>query len=406
MKDFYSDEQRAMLYREVRRCLVLKEKYAPVVMSAGEFAEWQKSHGNYFLHRGYLSIWEGIEVPVGVDEVVIEKKRVRDAVKPYLIFGDVRAFEEYCRNARLLGAGVFELLRKDFMDKMYTKAEEYGVPASACDDMQAELEKFVGLNFRADASALPDEQLYGSLFKYCKRGLEQKAESIFKRYGVIIHVDIEEWDSFLSMEKLTAGVDTSCAGSDEDKINPERLLMKVLDLMDKLENKKGSKFDMKDNLLRQVVSSGCATDEFISGYYASLKERRSIWCPVAFSYQVHFAHKNGMEYLKNPAFIRTCGNMSVGEMIEDQLSTYKEENINERALSGMYSVRNRVYDENIQAVTLLACAGNSEQIGKALSKELRTEEARGSLARALLVSALERTREACPEDVKGEDYHE
>lgn len=417
MKDFYSVEQNAVL-QEIRKYLALKEKYAPVFMSAEEFGEWQKHHGNYFLHKGYLSIWDGIAVPPGYDEVVIQKKRTRDGAKPYLIFRDAEAFQEYCRNAHLLGAASVTLLENKLISLIESEARKYGVPKSACDELQSELEKFAGLNFTADVSVVSEEQLYGSLYNYYKKGVAQKAAQIFKKYGIIIDIDISEWESTLSLEEYPEITTvTYTIDDDADEIDFNCLLPKVIGLMDKLGNELGSKFDMKDSLLRQVVCSERAAKEFISGYYASLKERRSVWRPIAFSYQVHFAHENGMKYLKNPAFIQACGNVSIGEMIESQIRayevmiesrihTYEESSRNEKALSSMHSMSNRVHDENIQNATLLGCAGNPEQIGKALSKELRTEEAKCSLARALLASALERSEAAYFADVKGEDYHE
>lgn len=406
LKDFYSVEQNAVL-QEIRKYLALKEKYAPVFMSAEEFGEWQKHHGNYFIHKGYLSIWDDIAVPPGYDEVVIQKKRTRDGVKPYLIFRDAEAFQEYCRNAHFLGAASVTLLDNKLISLIESEAEKYRVPKSAYDDLQSELEKFAGLNFTADVSVVSDAQLYGSLYNYYKKGVAQKAAQVFKKYGIIIDIDISEWESTLSLEECPEiAVVPYTIDDDADKIDLNRLLLKVIGLMDKLGNENGSKFDRKDSLLRQVVCSERATDEFISSYYASLKDRRSVWRPIAFSYQVHFAHENGMKYLKNPAFIQACSNVSIGEMIESQIHTYKAGNISEKALSSMYSVSNRVHDENIQSATLLRCAGNPEQIGKALSKELRTEEAKCSLAKALLVSALEKSEAAYFADVKGEEYHE
>lgn len=413
MKDKYSADQIAKL-DEIRKYLTIKEKNAPCFLSAEEFGEWEKCHKNYFLHRGYLSIWDGIEVPSGIDEVVIKKGSSKDGVKPYLVFSDVEAFYEYCRNAYFLGVESFALLEDKFIPQIESLARKYSVPAAACDGLQSEIEKFVGLNFTADAAVASNEQLYGSLYNYYKRAVESKAGQIFVKYGIVINIDISEWEPTLSLEYYPNSAYISLTDLDTEEIDPKRLLFKILDLMDKLESKKDSRFDMKDNLLSQVVCSNRATREFLSDYYAALKDRRSVWRPVAFSYQVHFAHDNGVKYLKNPAFIQTCGDTSIGEMIENQINTYKSADINEKALGNMYSILNRMRDENIQNITLVECAGNSgqsgkasEQIGKALSKELRTEEARGSLARALLVSVLERTEATYHfADAKGEDYHE
>lgn len=412
MKDIYSAGQIAKL-DAIRKYLALKEKHAPVLLSAEEFGEWEKCHKNYFLHRGYLSIWDGIEVPFGIDEVVIEKKRTRDGAKPYLVFSDAEAFHEYCRNAYFLGIESFALLEDKFIPKIKSFVKEHGGPAAACDDLQSEIEKFVGLNFTKDAAVVSNEQLYGSLYNYYKSAAESKAGRVCIEYGMVIDIDISEWEPTLSLEDYPESA-ISCTGFDTEKIDFRQLLFKIIDLMDKLENKKDSRFDMKDNLLSQVVRSGRATKEFLSNYYAALEDRRSVWRPVAFSYQIHFAHDNGVKYLKNPAFIQTCGATSIGEMIESEITTYKNADINEKALGNMYSILNRMHDENIQNKILIECAGDSgqsgkasEQIGKALSKELRTEEARSSLARALLISVLERSEAIYHfADAKGEVYHE
>lgn len=412
MKDIFSASQIARL-DEIRKYLALKEKHAPVFLSAEEFGEWEKCHKNYFLHRGYLSIWDGIEVPSGIDKVVIEKKRTRDGAKPYLIFSNVEAFNEYCRNVYFLGIESFALLEDKFIPQIKSFVKEHGGSAAACDGLQSEIEKFVGLNFTKDASEASNEQLYGSLYNYYMRAVESKARRVCIEYGIVIDIDISEWEPTLSLENYPESA-ISCTSFDTEKIDHRQLLFKIIDLMDKLENKKDSRFDMRDNLLGQVVRSGCATKEFLSNYYAALEDRRSVWRPVAFSYQIYYAHDKGVKYLKNPAFIQTCGATSIGEMIESQITTYKSVNINEKALGNMYSILDRMRDENIQNTILIECVGDSgqigkasEQIGKALSKELRTEEARGSLAKALLVSVLERSEATYHfADAKGEGYHE
>lgn len=416
MKNLCSDEQIAILH-EIQKYLALKEEYAPMFMSAEEFSEWQKFNRNYFLHRGYLSIWDGIAIPSGIDEVVVEKKRTRYGEKPFLVFRDAESFHEYCRNAYFLGIESFALLADRFIPLINSLAHEYSVPAAACDGLRLEIEKFVGLNFTKNAAVVSDEQLYGSLCNYYKNAVRSKAGQVFVKYGIVIDIDVSEWESTVSSENCPESAYISYIDSDDldtEEIDPRRLLFKIIDLMDKLENKKDSRFDMKDNLLSQVVRSEQATKEFILNYYASLKDRRSVWRPVAFSYQVYFALNNGAKYLKNPAFVQACSNTKIGEMLEDQINTYKSIDINEKALGNMYSILSRMHDENIQNTTLIKCAGDSEQIGKAfeqigkaLSKELRTEEARDSLARALLVSVLEKP-EATPSyaDVKGEYYHE
>lgn len=396
------------ILQEIRRCLAGKGKHAPVYMSAGEFDQWRISHEKFYLHRGYLSVWNGLEVPAGYDEIVVQKKRTWGEAKPYLVFRDARTFHEYWRNAHLLGVESFALLEGKFSNKIKWIAEQYHVPESAYDSLQAELEKFMGLNFYLNVStqSVPDSQLYGSLFQYLKRALQEKAVAVFGKYGVMIDIDTAEWDAALSLEDSPESICVSGMASEEDRVNPERLLAKIIDLMDRLESKKDARYDLKDNLLSQVIRTDHATDQFISCFYSSLKARRSVWRPVAFTFQILYAHEEGTKYLKNPAFIQACGNTLIGEMMESQVYAYKGNRVSESAQSNMLSLWNRVLEDDIRNVALLQCAGDAEQIGKALSKELRTEEARGALARALLVSVLDKSEAYNFIDRRGEDYHE
>lgn len=405
MTDLNSTEKKKIL-QEIWKCLAEKENSAPVFLSAREFDEWRKCHGNYFLHRGYLSIWDGIAVPPGSEEVVIEKRRVREGTKPYLIFGSVESFHNYCRNAHLLGAMASALFGEGLLSRIELMAKDHNAPASACDELQEALERSVGLNFMADASAVSDGQLYGSLYNYYKKAISQKAATVFAKYGLIVDVDISEWDGVLSSGDDLESICVSRTDFRGEEIDASRLFGKIIELMDRLSGQKDSRYDIKDNLLGKVVRSALATKEFISDYYANLRDRKSVWRPAAFSYQVYFAHENGTEYLKNPHFVRTCGNMSIGDMVESQIHASKSVNIDQKAISGMYSILNRVRYENLQDTVLIECAENVEQIGKALSKELRTEEAKNALARALLVSVLKENRTADFSDGREEDYHE
>lgn len=406
MAAFNPTEQTALL-SEIRKSIAGKASCAPVSLSSEEFGEWRQHHAGFFLHSGYLSIWGGIEAPPGTGEVVIEKKRTRKGAKPYLIFRDAQAFQGYCREARLLGAAAFMLLMKDVLPLIEAKARSYGVPASACDELQAELEKCVGLNFTADASAASDEELRGSLMNYLKRALPQKAAVVFLKHGVEVDIDLPEWEKTMPGVDSAEDVYISCANpGGADGVDRSRLLGKIIDKIGELASPEGTKFDMKDCLLGRVTESGPATREFLSSYYADLKERRSVWRPIAFSYQVSYAHDRGREYLKNPAFIRACADKSLGDMMEGQIQAGKNAHFPQAALGGMYALYDRAREEKLQDAALIACAENAEQIGKALSKELRTQEAAASLARALLVFGLEKEEIPGSWDQKGEAYHE
>lgn len=403
----HSAEERTIL-QEIRKCLVEKEKHAPVFMAADEFSQWQGRHKDHYLHNGYLSIWNGIEVPSGHGEVVIRKKRTRDGEKPYLVFRDAECFHEYCRNARLLGVEAYALLGNKFSGRIKSIAREYLVPESAYDSLQAELEKFIGLNFTMEAPAqtVSDGQVYGSLYNYFKRSVRAKAVSVFKKHGIEVDVDSVEWDAALSTDDSPEVICMARADGKEGAVDANRLLDKILELMDRLEGRKGTKYDMKGNLLSQVVQTDRATNEFISCYYSALKARRSVWRPVAFSYQVLYAREKGTEYLKNPTFIQTCGNMSIGGMMEGQINAQKGVGLSEKAYQGILSLWRMVQDENVQDTTLLACAGDAGQVGKALSKELRTDEAKEALARSLLVSVLARKEDFRSSDAEGVECHE
>lgn len=400
-----STEKKTILC-EIRKCLAGKKENAPALLTSGEFDEWRKNHENYYLHRGYLSIWDGVAIPSGAGEIVIEKQRVRDGGKPYLIFGNEESFYGYCRNAHLLGAACSALFGDGLLSRIEASARAYHAPASACHDLQELLEKSVGLNYMADAAAVSDGQLLGSLYNYYKKAISQKASSAFAKYGLIIDMDVSGLDaepaSGNDPEILCVSRADSCAGG----IDAAALLGKVIGLMDRLADQENTRYDLKDNLLGKVVQSDLATKEFISSYYASLENRRSAWRPVAFSYQVNFACENGIKYLKNPDYVRVCGDTPIGRMAESQIRVGQAAGFNQKALDGMYSVLDRVRRERLQDTALAECANNAGQIGKALSKELRTGEAKNALARALLVSVLGEKRTADFSEGKGEEYHE
>lgn len=403
----YSPKQIALL-SEIRKCLTYKTAHSPALLSSEEFDRWQSAHRDCFLHRGYLSIWEGIEVPSGCREVAIEKKRVRNGAKPYLVFEDAGTFHAYCQNVRLLGVEAFALLEDRFAPQIRKAAVEYGVPPSACDDLQTELEKFAGLNFTAGSPEMSDEQLYGSLFLYFKRALSQKAVSVFAKYGVLADIDVSELDIALPEEDSTDDFLPYASGTAlrTEEVDAKRLLEKIISLMERLEQEKDTKYNQKDHLLSQVIRTARATGEFLSCYYASLQARRSVWRPVAFSYQVWYAHDRGAQYLKNPAFVQSCGHMAIGGMIGELVHVGQSAGLGQAALDGMYAISGRVSEEKIRDTALLGCADGPEQIGKALSKELRTKEAKYSLAKALLTSALDRSRADDLSPWKGGECHE
>lgn len=398
------------LLREIRSHLSSVTACAPTLLSAEEFREWQRCHPNYFLQTGVLSLWHKVAVPPGTGAVVV-RKRTRTQGTPYLIFHDVPSFDAYCRSAHLLGVTAFRLLEDKLMREIQRTAASWNVPASACDELQEEMERAVGLNFKADVSTMSDEHLYGSLYSYFAKALSQKAPIVFERYGHIVDIDVLEYEAALAVADGSACVCTFVARPDEDKVDPRKLLHAIIDQMDKLCNAADSRYDLKDNLLGIVVQSDCAAGKFLSSYYASLRDwnatfRKSVWRPVAFSYQVHYAHGNGRQYLKNPSYVRACGDIAIGDMIENQIHTGRSAGYCPEALDSMRSVCDRVRQEDIWNTTLLECAGNAEQIGKALSKELRSVEGKGALARALAVYALERQKTVCLSDKRGEEYHE
>ena len=72
----------------------------------------------------------------------------------------------------------------------------------------------------------------------------------------------------------------------------------------------------------------------------------------------------------------------------------------------MSVLSDKAREEGVYQKPLSECAENTEQIGKSLSKELRTEEAKSALTRALLITALEKEQMTSFYDAKGDEYHE
>ncbi|MDO4801815.1 MAG: hypothetical protein Q4A15_06585, partial [Prevotellaceae bacterium] len=110
------------------------------------------------------------------------------------------------------------------------------------------------------------------------------------------------------------------------------------------------------------------------------------------------------KYLKNPVYVQKCGSITIGEMISSQIRSYSGSD--KKALSSMASLAEQAKKEELYQKPLAECAENTEQIGKALSKELRTEEAITALARALLVAGLEKEHMTSFYETKGDEYHE
>ncbi len=399
----YNPEQIAFL-QEIRNSISLKKQNEPTYLSKVEFALWQTEHKDYFLHRGFLSIWDGIDVPKDAHEIVIEKRTSREGVKPYLVFENPEHFSGYCRNAHLLGVEVYSLFEDRFFNTIKSISKTYSVPLSAFDELQNEIEKFVGLSYSLEDENITDEQLYGSLYNYLRKTIPQKATTVFGGYGAIVNIDISDWEETLNTDESSIDALVTYIDEDFEELNISSVLEKILEKLCILQSNKDSKCDIKDNYLRQIIYSDRATGEFILYHYSSLINRKSVWRPIAFSYQVQYSHSHGDKYLKNPVYVQKCGSITIGEMISSQIESYSGSN--KKALSSMASLAEQAKKEDLYQKPLAECAENTEQIGKALSKELRTEEAITALARALLVAGLEKEHMTSFYETKGDEYHE
>lgn len=399
---YYNSEQITIL-QEIRNSISLKKQNEPTYLSKVEFALWQTEHKDYFLHRGFLSIWDGIDVPEDAHEIVIEKRTSREGVKPYLVFENPECFREYFSNAHLLGIEVYSLFEDRFFNTIKSIANTYSVPLSAFDELQNEVEKCVGLNYSLEDVNITDEQLYGSLYNYLRKTIPPKATTVFSGYGAVVNIDISDWEETLNSSESSVDVLVTYIDEELEKLDISSVLEKIL-LMLRMPSDKNSKNDIKDNYLRQIIYSDRATGEFILYHYSSLKNRKSIWRPIAFSYQVQYSHSHGDKYLKYPVYVQKCGSITIGEMISSQIESYSSSN--KKALSSMASLAEQAKKEDLYQKPLAECAENTEQIGKALSKELRTEEAITALARALLVAGLEKEHMTSFYETKGDEYHE
>lgn len=403
----FTPEQLELL-QHIRGSIAGKAASAPLQLSAAEFDRWRQSHAGFFLRSGYLSVWDGINVPPGTGEIVIEKKGAREGTKPYLVFRDEEMLGACCRNMNILGRTAYRLMEDRFSERVRRDAQSYGVTDSACIALQSELEKFVGMHFMADVSAISDEALYASLYQYFKRAVPSKEESVFRRFQSETPIDIRQRDARHPIRELAGSSYDTTFSHDEDvkESDPASLYRKIVDMLDKLKDQKDSKYDMKDRLLGPVALSTAAANAFLSQYYACLREREAVWRPIALAGQVCYVHDQGEKYLKNPAFVRACGDMTLGDMLERQIDVCREAGISSRAVNNMYAFAERVREENSWDRLLSKCACSTEQIGKALSKELREEETCCALAKGLLVLHMGEGAIHDASDRKGEYCHE
>lgn len=404
MQAFFLKSDCKVYLDEIRRSIIEKRKNEPKELTADDFIAWKSEHDGYILHKGYLSIWNGITIPDNACEIVIEKRMTRENAKPFLIFNNPGCFKEYCRHSHLLGVEVYSLFEDRFDNTIKSIATTYSAPLSSYDILQEEVEKFVGLNFKIEDDEIADEHLYASLYNYLRKVIPQKAYTVFKSQGIIIDIDIYDFENLFSTNDDEFISSVTCAYVDDEKIDLKAMVCKISDMMVKLTSDKNTKFDIKDNLLRQIVYSDRATGEFVLYYYSLLNNRKSLWRPIAFSYQVQYSHDHGEMYLKNPTFVQKCAAITIGEMISSQIESYS--NSDKIALRNMSVLSDKAREEGVYQKPLSECAENTEQIGKSLSKELRTEEAKSALTRALLITALEKEQMTSFYDAKGDEYHE
>lgn len=399
----YTSEQ-VIFLQEIRKSILMKKQNSPAYLSKDEFAAWKGNHDGCYLHKGHLSIWNDIIIPEGSKEIVVEKRSSRENEKPYLVFDNAVCFRNYCRNAHLLGVEVYTLFENRFSNTIKSIAKTYSALLSSYDELQNEVEKSIGLNFSLDDIDISDEQLYGTLYSYMKKTVIQKAYTVFLRQGIFVDLDISDFEKLLLNDDTEFIESVTCTNINEKEIDLKALFDKIAGLIEELTADKTSKYDVKDNLLRQVINSEIATGEFVLRHYALLNNRKSVWRPIAFSFQVQYSHDHGEMYLKNPSYVQKCGGITIGEMISSQIESYSGSN--KKALSNMHSLLRRAKDEGVFQKPLSECTESTEQTGKALSKELRTEEAKSALARALLITALEKEQMTSFYEIKGDEHYE
>lgn len=384
-----SADDRQRLLNIIRSAAVRKDELTPALLTRSEWEGFLVQHPGTHVYRGLESVWT-TQDSSDDQPVVIRKLGGRDSEKPFLAFLSADHFLRYGKCCRDIGTCAYYLVEEWMTPRLYGLATRQGLSDDAVDEARSAIEYNVGIHWDLPDHQMTDEHLFRSLCAYIAKTATNQTERIYSKLSrQFVYIDAYTFD-FLSDEdgEEPLGV-ISDAYSDSDEVDYGGLVDRVTQMITALfsANTSGRRYDIKDHLLPQIIVSVCATHRFLKEYYAGIEGRAVVWRPVVLGYQVVYSHEHGSAFLKNPRFIVACGQTTLGAMIDSQIGFCAGEHFTSDA---MKNTAERMQRESLMCVRLSECAASSEQIGKALSKELRTAEAIEALAKALPFAAAEK----------------
>ena len=389
VKFVLTDENKQVIIKSLRECIDKKNIFKPYPLSKAEFDEWFQINPDSYIHDGLMSLWEKI-VHTENHPVVIRKKGGRDSDKPFLVFDSNKQYEEYCDFCRKIGVFSYYLVDEWLTAKLTTMAKANNLPEVVVEEIQSAIECNVGLYYELPDENATDEHLFLAVCAYIKKIAPQKAATVFGKYcGMLVYIDGYDFEFFGSDDEEEGPVLIAPDDSYSDNVNYDLLVNDVMKTMTTFLNSKdaGKRYDIKDNLLPVVISSKNSVLKFLEEYYPKIKNRVSVWRPVSLGYQITYSFENGQEYLKNPVFISKCSDTTLGAMILQQGDFSRGKRSVFLAIGDLEKVLAKYRQLDIR---FIECAESAEQIGKALSKELRTKETLAALAKSLPIAAAEK----------------
>ena len=397
------DEKRLLL-KELRSLDAEKKRLKPAVLDSDAYQRWLAAHPDALLLRGLSALRQG-SAGGARGAVALQKAGGRDNGRAYYVFESEKQLKDYSDACRLLGTTAYFLFESRLSPLIYAAAKQYRLSEAAFEEVRDAVEYSVGLYYEIPDAVTDDDSLSASFYSYTKRTAIQKASEIFgTMQNKFIYIDAYDFDitggDVVFPEEEIPGM-VAAGKTASDSVSTERLTERVKAVLLSLAAGSGaqSRYDIKDSLFPMAARSRRAVVVFIRAYYEQLKGRASAWRSVALAYQLTYAHRRGTGYLKNPAFIQACGGTSMNEMLTEQklLARPKTERL---AIAAIGKASLLLREKGVLFSVLNSFAASAGQIGKALSKELRTSEALDALSAALAVASIE------AEHREEEEYHE
>ena len=386
-----SYDEHADLLSRIRSYAAEKSLYQPAVISAEEYCIRAAADKDMVTVKGLASIGKGA-IDGASGAIAVMKAGGRDNGKVYYIFETPEQLRRYSDACSLLGAAAYYLFESKLNTVVRSAALNNGLPETACEEVQDAVEFAVGINYHIPDPDISDDCLSAALYVYIKRTTIQKASEILgKLKNRFIYIDSYDYD-FTGGSEDDIPSSVSAELTEPDSVSITRLADSIGAILRTLtdDSSADQRCDIKDSLLPKVACSRRAAVAFIREYYERVGSRSSVWRSVALAYQLVYSGDNGLIYLKNTAFIKRCGDTAMSEMICSQRAA-AEALKERRALTGIDRTEETLRLKGILFSVLNCFASSPVQIGKALSKELRTRDALEALSTALAVYAAEET---------------